>query len=394
MPKFSIVMPTRNRAQLLVYALQSALGQTYKDYEIIISDNDSSDDTADVVQRLGDRRVQYFRTDRCLSMPDSWEFALGKARGQWVTFLCDDDAVSPRLLERVAEVIAKSESHLVGWARACYFHHTWRDPRWRNRLMIRRFTGQVVHYDSQTQLARLFTFGKVGGLPRMLDSCCHQELIHKVRLLVGRFFLHPYPDFSSSALALSVVDQYPYLDIPLALSGEAPEGTGRSPASGLAFMQEFEGETFFQYVPLRTLVTTNGIAESLLRAKEALPIHLSRVRLNWEKYFASCYSQILGLAPSGFAPRIGDKEELLAILRKQSATLCARVYMRTMQIGLSAWLRKAILDSPVLTSLAFSMMGRRLVRGEEVGFGNSFEAARYLDTFTDGEVSRRYGQKP
>src|SRR2546423_1052660 len=104
MPLFSIIIPTRNRARLLRYALETALQQTFADYEIVVSDNHSSDATAAVVREVGDGRVRYVRPDRSLSMAAHWEFALAEARGEYVTYLCDDDAITPRTLQKVAAV--------------------------------------------------------------------------------------------------------------------------------------------------------------------------------------------------------------------------------------------------------------------------------------------------
>ena len=102
-PYFSIVMPTRNRGHLLCSALQHALNQTFGDYEIVVVDNCSSDDTPEVVRKVGGSRVRYLRTEKTLPMHANWEFALSQARGEWVTFLCDDDALFPEALHRVAE---------------------------------------------------------------------------------------------------------------------------------------------------------------------------------------------------------------------------------------------------------------------------------------------------
>src|SRR5262245_3789097 len=97
-PFFSIVIPTRSRAHLLSHALQSALDQTFDDYEVVVSDNCSKDNTFQMVEALGNSRVRYVRPDRSLSMPDHWEFALDHAQGEYITYLCDDDAFSPTLL--------------------------------------------------------------------------------------------------------------------------------------------------------------------------------------------------------------------------------------------------------------------------------------------------------
>src|SRR4051812_33489307 len=91
----SLVIPTRNRAAHLRNSLRCALAQAFDDYEIIVSDNDSQDDTSAVVSEFSDPRVKYFRTNASLSMPESWEFALSKASGQYITYLSDDDAIVP-----------------------------------------------------------------------------------------------------------------------------------------------------------------------------------------------------------------------------------------------------------------------------------------------------------
>lgn len=78
-PFFAIVIPTRNRAGLLLYALRSALAQTWHDYEILVNDNDSIDATAAVVREVGGDRVRYVRTPASLSKPDKREFALAES---------------------------------------------------------------------------------------------------------------------------------------------------------------------------------------------------------------------------------------------------------------------------------------------------------------------------
>src|SRR5262245_27225837 len=93
-PLFTSLMPTRNRSHLLRYAIRCALAQTNGDYEIIVSDNDSSDDTPNVIKEFDDPKLRSIRTPKSLNMPDHWEWAIDHARGEYVTFLCDDDGMS------------------------------------------------------------------------------------------------------------------------------------------------------------------------------------------------------------------------------------------------------------------------------------------------------------
>src|SRR5215831_2182729 len=102
MPFFSIVIPTFNRSDLFPYAVRSILNQTFEDFEIIISDNCSVDDTPQVARQFKDPRFKYVRTPRHFTIADSWEFARSHAAGKLIFMLSDDDAMLPTALERFA----------------------------------------------------------------------------------------------------------------------------------------------------------------------------------------------------------------------------------------------------------------------------------------------------
>ena len=70
MPRFSVVIPTHSRADLLRHSLASALEQTFDDYEVIVSNNASTDHTEEVVAGFDDPRLRLVRTESLLSMVD------------------------------------------------------------------------------------------------------------------------------------------------------------------------------------------------------------------------------------------------------------------------------------------------------------------------------------
>lgn len=91
----SIIIPTRNRSLLLPYAIRSALGQTYKNIQIIVHDNNSSDETSAVVKPyLADRRVEYHRLNRDLTMTENWNSAFQYVRGKFFVRLDDDNVLT------------------------------------------------------------------------------------------------------------------------------------------------------------------------------------------------------------------------------------------------------------------------------------------------------------
>jgi glycosyltransferase involved in cell wall biosynthesis len=108
MPRVSVVIPTHNRAALLQGALASVRGQTYQDLEIIVADDASSDDTAQVVAGLDDGRLRYFRHVSARGEAAATNTGVGQAAGEYVAFLHDDDRWLPAKLERQLEIFAGS----------------------------------------------------------------------------------------------------------------------------------------------------------------------------------------------------------------------------------------------------------------------------------------------
>lgn len=385
MPLFSIIMPTRNRAALLPYALRSAMNQTFDEYEIVVSDNFSSDDTPQVVKQLNDGRVRYFRTDRVLSNPDSWEFALSKARGEWITFLSDDDAISSTLLQNILEVNEKTDGSLVCWPAGYYIYETLEETTHRYMLFTPPFTGRITEVRSRAELANIFGLSSFTRMPRMINSCCNQDVIRGVRRRIGRFFLPTLPDFSSGVATLSIVEKYTYVDIPLCVFGGHP-GLRKRVERFLAFIREFEEGSLFEHVPLHALVMTNFIADSLLRVKEIMPDLLSFVEIDWERYFTECYAELRRHANHGddVSSELG---EFFAVVNQLPVSIRSRVHSnirRTRRIGmLLDMIRSATYHYGTLASLKFLILDLpllpRSIRCKAVRCKDILEAVHYID---------------
>lgn len=90
----SIGIPTYNRASsYLRYALQSAVSQTYKNIEIIVSDNCSPDNTESVVKEFNDPRIRYYRQRENIGPLNNRNFCLEQSRGQYFVIVMDDDLI-------------------------------------------------------------------------------------------------------------------------------------------------------------------------------------------------------------------------------------------------------------------------------------------------------------
>ena len=119
MPKISVVIPTYNRATYLNAAIASVLAQRGADFEIIVSDNCSQDDTTVVVSKyLADSRVHYYRNEENIGMVRNWRKAVFEhASGDWFVLLSDDDyLVDPDYLAKASRLIEDNPSVVVVYA--------------------------------------------------------------------------------------------------------------------------------------------------------------------------------------------------------------------------------------------------------------------------------------
>jgi glycosyltransferase involved in cell wall biosynthesis len=164
MPEVSVVIPTYNAARFLPQAIGSVLGQTYRDLEVVVVDNDSTDETPELMAGYG-APVRYFRQDN-RGPAGSRNRGLAESRGRWVAFLDADDAWLPEKLARQMEALRGSPSH-----RACYTAFTFTDQD------LSPLSTQRSHRQG-TALEDLLTLGNVIGTPStvLFERRLHEEV--------------------------------------------------------------------------------------------------------------------------------------------------------------------------------------------------------------------------
>lgn len=129
-PCVSVIIPTHNRAQLIGQALQSVLEQTYADYEIIVIDDGSTDNTRQVVQSFSGPIHYVYQNNRGASAARNQGIEL--AHGKYIAFLDSDDWCLPQRLEKQANYL---DEHLqTGAVYSWYIEVNEHD----NRLYLRR----------------------------------------------------------------------------------------------------------------------------------------------------------------------------------------------------------------------------------------------------------------
>lgn len=104
-PRISVCIPTYKGAGTIGAAIESVLAQDFGDFELIVVDDASPDDTRDVVGRYGDPRITYLRNERNLGPQGNWNRCLELARGHYFKLLPHDDLLYPGCLSRQAAVL-------------------------------------------------------------------------------------------------------------------------------------------------------------------------------------------------------------------------------------------------------------------------------------------------
>lgn len=117
-PFFSIVIPTFNRADKLRFALYCLLRQSFRNFEIIVSDNLSTDHTKEVVLGFRDTRIRYVRNTASSIYSYNLKNAMNHANGEYVFFHSDDDLLPDK--ESLKTIAQKIRASKVGYARVNY----------------------------------------------------------------------------------------------------------------------------------------------------------------------------------------------------------------------------------------------------------------------------------
>ena len=108
----SIIMPSWNTDRFIAESIQSVIGQTYSNWELIIVDDCSTDNTDAVVASFQDERIKYFHNEKNSGAALTRNKALREAQGEWIAFLDSDDLWMPEKLEHQIDFMTKNGYNL------------------------------------------------------------------------------------------------------------------------------------------------------------------------------------------------------------------------------------------------------------------------------------------
>ncbi len=109
-PKVSVCMPCYNRQDYIGEAIESVLAQSFRDFELVITDNCSTDGTVEIIKKyaLKDSRIRFYVNDSNLGPISNFNKSILLGSGQYINFLLSDDMLAPRCLEVFVDVMDKN----------------------------------------------------------------------------------------------------------------------------------------------------------------------------------------------------------------------------------------------------------------------------------------------
>lgn len=257
--------------------------QSYEPFEVIVSDDRSTDNTREVVADASrrDPRIRYTHPERSKGMRDNFEHALNEVKPGFVIALGGDDGLLPNGIAGMHELLRSTDTELLAWPAPVFVYPGARGPR--GQLVIHRQRGtktvqsqaflsrqaQTLHYLSDVESPMFY----VKGVASMV-------LVDRVRKRSpeGRFYSCPTPDGYSGIVLAGEVSKYTFSGRPFSIFGLSPSSQGlaylnnekSAKESSESFFQDVAGRPMHQelasqpYSPLIALMT----ADYLLTAQD------------------------------------------------------------------------------------------------------------------------------
>lgn len=285
-PLFTVIIPQKNRAEYLVHTLKTCCIQDYPNFEVIVSDDCSEDNSVEVIKAAieKDKRIKLFAHKQHLGMRENFEFALNQVRPGYVIALGGDDGLIPGCIQKMHEILSSTKRELLTWPHANFSYSNHEDKDKKNIFYIKRKKNDGVKFIKSeyflSKLVKKFVY-QIDECPMFyIKGVASTALIDKVksRTKNGNFYDCPTPDGFSGVVLAGEVEDFAYTNQPLSIGGSTIKSQGRNYRKTDKSSRK-EAEQFFkdnktkkmhpelasqEYSPLEPLMT----ADYLLTARD------------------------------------------------------------------------------------------------------------------------------
>ena len=297
MPRYSVLLPTRNGAALLEGCLRSVLDQDYEDFELVVSDNASEDETPEILARYAsDPRIRLLRQERALGVTDNWNAALTASSGERITLLGDDDALLPGYFQRADALVERHGDPDVLLYNGCAFAFpgfagskvsSYADPFFEIKPPVPS-DGELSAALRQRIIGHLFRF----DFPIPLNMQTGLVAQRAIAELPDGLFKPPFPDFYAFGGLLVSDVRWAISPERLVVVGVSPKSFGRTVHSSESIRQ---AQSYLGIDPrfrgrLPGSEVMNGHYETLLALKadfaELTGVEIDRHEYVWQQAYS------------------------------------------------------------------------------------------------------------
>lgn len=159
----SIITPVYNSEKYIGDTIKSVLEQTYKNWEMLIIDDCSTDNTAEAINQFDDPRIKYFKLDKNSGAAVARNVALEKAKGRYIAFLDADDIWKPEKIEKQVEFMMKNQ---IGFSYTGY-------------EILREKKNKIIKMPKKLNYGEFMKNTIIGTLTVMLD----RDIVGEVRMV-------------------------------------------------------------------------------------------------------------------------------------------------------------------------------------------------------------------
>ncbi|WP_175625563.1 MULTISPECIES: glycosyltransferase [Oxalobacteraceae] len=276
--KFSIIIPTQDRPHLLAVVVRYAMQIEHSHFEVIVSDNSTSDElhqqNLEILQDyVGMPNFRIIRPPKVLPLPWHFEFALDKASGEYISYLTDKMIILPSTLSKVEAAIQATNAEIVNWAYAPFAVDDIHSPSGSGLLTeeVCFLKGRPLIFDA----IKALEFKASGKTPRnqqqtydyalgkIVFGCYSRNLINRILEKSGTLFGGATHDYSAMIQALSMakacvmLNTYGVLFISLPRDKSLGSLTATDSQSALRYFQSFsDGESIIANLPVPGLYSS------------------------------------------------------------------------------------------------------------------------------------------
>jgi len=295
---YSIIIPTRSRPENLEYVIKSVLSQTFKNFELIISDNSPDLKSKNLNWKIcckfkNDDRIKYVMPISPMPMDEHWEFATRLAEGIYVLILTDRFVMRPSALQSIFDELNRFKKVEC----AVYdVNSIYRSIVGDLNLSL---TSNKVNMKSSDKILKEWSCCGISKnsslysneLPRGLNSVFLNSTAKKIRSIHGKLFSRMSPDYTFAFLILAYIPEVLIIDKPLCISF-GNESNGKN--------AQIYGMNYFEYpelldlelVPMEINTVYNGLIHDYNYIKRRVGANFPGPNIGISNYCIAIYTDL------------------------------------------------------------------------------------------------------